>query len=141
MSARTTPSGTGDTTSPPRRYAEAPTASPAAILAHAHGSTSEVLDPAPTPVADPAPDPDPVDHGVEPATDPDAESRLESRRALRAARRQRRHVMVGCAVVIAVCLVLTVLIVGFARDRRPGSQTILPNLSIGAPDQPALAHP
>jgi hypothetical protein len=33
--------------------------------------------------------------------------------------------MLGCAVVIAICLVMTLLIVGIARDRRPGSEVVL----------------
>jgi hypothetical protein len=39
------------------------------------------------------------------------------RRALREARRQRRRLMAVCAVIIAACLAMTVLIVGMARDR------------------------
>ena len=39
------------------------------------------------------------------------------RRALREARRQRRRLMAVCAAIVAACLVMTVLIVGMARDR------------------------
>ncbi len=33
--------------------------------------------------------------------------------------------MMGCALIIAICLVLTLLIVGIARDRRPGGEVVL----------------
>lgn len=49
----------------------------------------------------------------EPAAGPDT----AGRRALREARRQRRRLMAVCALIIAACLVMTVLIVGMARDR------------------------
>jgi hypothetical protein len=52
-----------------------------------------------------------------PAVHPDPT--VAGRRALRAARRQRRRLMGVCAALVAACLVMTVLIVGMARDR-PG---------------------
>ena len=45
----------------------------------------------------------------------------EGRRALRAERQERRRLAVACAVVIAICLVVTILIVGLARNRAPGA--------------------
>lgn len=54
---------------------------------------------------------------------------VHDRRARRAARYQRRHLSVGCAVLIAVCLVITILIVGMARNRMPGPQIVVPALS------------
>jgi hypothetical protein len=36
---------------------------------------------------------------------------------------------VGCAVLIVVCLVITILIVGMARNRTPGPQIVVPALS------------
>jgi hypothetical protein len=44
---------------------------------------------------------------------------VAGRRALRTARRQRRRLLGVCAALVAACLVMTVLIVGMARDR-PG---------------------
>jgi hypothetical protein len=37
--------------------------------------------------------------------------------------------MLGCAVMIAVCVVLTVLIVSIARDRRPSSGVVLTDVA------------
>jgi hypothetical protein len=42
------------------------------------------------------------------------------RRAQRAARRTRRRLAVACGLVVAVCLVLTILIVNMARNRPTG---------------------
>jgi hypothetical protein len=47
---------------------------------------------------------------------------------------------VGCALLVAVCLVITILIVGMARSRNPGPQVVVPGLSLAAP--PAFdSHP
>jgi hypothetical protein len=74
---------------------------------------------------------------VDPAgVDPHRESRSE----LRAARRVRRRLMVACALVVAVCVLLTVLIVGLARDRSPGSSSLARTLSVGAPAPLSTAH-
>jgi hypothetical protein len=64
--------------------------------------------------ATPASDPDPVDQPS--VSEPDG-----TRRALRVARRRRRQLALLCALAIGVCLLLTVLIVGLARDRTPSS--------------------
>jgi hypothetical protein len=72
----------------------------------------------------------PTESGTATPTHPDPDEQLpgvaatepaETRRALRVARRQRRHLATLCAVVVAVCLVLTLLIVSLARDRAPGT--------------------
>ncbi len=47
-------------------------------------------------------------------------SEPDSRRAQRIARHQRRQLTVACAVLVAVCLALTILIVSLARDRGSG---------------------
>ncbi len=41
----------------------------------------------------------------------------EGRRALREARRRRRRLALVCAAVLAACLLMTVLVLGMARDR------------------------
>ena len=64
---------------------------------------------------------------------------LDDRRARRTARHRRRHLSVGCAVLITVCLVITILIVGMARNRTPGPQTVVPALSL--PPEPAGSRP
>ena len=48
----------------------------------------------------------------------------ETRSEICAAQRQRRHLMVAGATVIAVCVVLTVVVVGLARDRVAGSSPV-----------------
>jgi hypothetical protein len=63
-----------------------------------------------------------------PIREPDISAHPEPRGALRAARRHRRQVMVVCALVIAVCLVLTILIVNIARGRRPDSGVAVPDV-------------
>jgi len=68
-------------------------------------------------------DPEPVDQ----------QPRVDRRRAERAERRQRRRISVGCALLVAVCLVITILIVGMARNRNPGAQVVLPGLASAAP--------
>jgi len=89
--------------------------------------------PAPAPSAIepvPAPGPDPE----EPAGD----ARTESRSALRAARRRRRRISIVCAVLIAVCTALTLLIVAVARDRTPGPQVVIPAASFAV--SPPVDH-
>ena len=68
-------------------------------------------------------DPEPVDQ----------QPRVDRRRAERSERRQRRRISVGCALLVAVCLVITILIVGMARNRNPGAQVVLPGLASAAP--------
>ena len=48
------------------------------------------------------------------------EAPRETRREVREARRRRRHLLAACAIVVAVCLVLTILIVSMARQRPSG---------------------
>jgi hypothetical protein len=67
---------------------------------------------------------------------PEPGPRVDGRRAHRAARQQRRHLAVGCAVLIAACLVITILIVDMARSRTPGTQVIVPALAVAAPAHP-----
>jgi hypothetical protein len=55
-----------------------------------------------------------------------APPRPEERRALRAARRRRRQLAIGCAVVVAFCLGVTILIVVMAGNRTPGAQAVTP---------------
>ena len=57
----------------------------------------------------------------------------ETRRELRMARRQRRHLATLCAIVVAVCLALTLLIVNLARDRAPGTVSAQPLTVAAAP--------
>ncbi len=69
---------------------------------------------------------DPVTHeppltGFDGAAGPVGEA---GRRELRAARRQRRRLAMWCAAFVAVCLVLTVVVVGIARARPPGPQVV-----------------
>jgi len=52
-------------------------------------------------------------------------SRLADRQAVRAARRTRRNLAILCGLVVAVCLVLTILIVDMARTRTTGGQSSL----------------
>jgi hypothetical protein len=53
-------------------------------------------------------------------------SRVADRQALRAARRTRRNLAILCGLVVAVCLVLTILIVDMARNRPPGAVITMP---------------
>jgi hypothetical protein len=126
MSARTTPEGRGSTTSSPPLYPRT-SVTPAAALSLAAGTAPAPTEPAPTELEPP---------GLRPDAEPETESPAETRGALRAARRRRRHVMVGCALVVAVCLVLTLLIVNIARGRRPGSG-VVPVVALAVPTQPA----
>jgi len=134
MSARTTPDRRGSATSSPPLY-PAPPITPAAALAAAAGA-------APAPEAPPheasestAPESTALH---QPVGEPPSDSR-ETRRAMRTARRIRRQVMVGCALVIAVCLILTILIVTIARGRRPGSGVVVPGVALAARAGPAPA--
>jgi hypothetical protein len=95
------------------------------------------------PVAEPSPG------GASPATSPEAtepaaeatpsvgepDPKAEGRQALRAARRQRRRLMIGCAVVITVCLALTVAIVVMANNRAPAGPAA-PAAAASAPVAP-----
>lgn len=50
--------------------------------------------------------------------------RPAERRAWRAARRRRRQLAVGCALLVALCLGITILIVVMAGNRTPGPQVL-----------------
>jgi hypothetical protein len=131
MSVRITPSGAGSTTSPGTRYPRsAPT--PFDLTEAAIGVDIE-----PQPQAPAVEEP-----GLGAATcaaaelEPGREPPMASRSELRAARHQRRRLMVVCAVVIAVCLALTIVVVGLARNRVAGSQS-LPSVRTGRMPGPA----
>ncbi len=76
-------------------------------LATAPGSTAQPSD-AQQPQPQPQPEPQPV------------EAPRETRREVREARRRRRHLLAAWAIVVAVCLMLTILIVTMARQRPYG---------------------
>ncbi len=58
------------------------------------------------------------------ATGTTPEVPTETRSEICAAQRKRRHLMVASATVIAVCVALTVVVVGLARDRVVGSPPV-----------------
>ncbi len=78
---------------------------------------------------------------VAPAPAPAMGSRVADRKAQRAARRTRRNVTIVCGVVVAVCLILTILIVNMARTRTSASQVgVNPvAMSIGPPRPVAVS--
>jgi hypothetical protein len=53
-------------------------------------------------------------------------SRVADRKALRAARRTKRNLTILCGFVVALCLVLTILIVDMARNRPPAAEITVP---------------
>jgi hypothetical protein len=68
-----------------------------------------------------------VPESVTPTPEPTvSRSRVADRKALRAARRTRRNLAILCGLVVAVCLVLTILIVDMARTRPPGAEITVP---------------
>jgi hypothetical protein len=73
-----------------------------------------------------------------PVAPPEPVSRID-RRSQRAARRTRRNLAIVCGLVVAVCLVLTILIVNMARTRTSGADTLPRSLpsSLGRPAAPA----
>jgi hypothetical protein len=77
--------------------------------------------------------------GVDPVgQDPEAGSRVADRRALRAARRTRRNVAIVCGLVVALCLILTILIVNMARIRTSGPQVpVSPAAASIGPSRPS----
>jgi len=117
---------------------ESGSATPARVLTQTESSDETVTVPArvPTPgppnpgttqadttgVTDPA---EPVPAAVDPPAD--------GRRALRQARSQRRRTALLCAVVLIVCLALTLLIVGLARDRAAPPAAVLSFAPVPAP--------
>jgi hypothetical protein len=72
-------------------------------------------------------------------TDPVRVSRAEGRQALRAARRRRRLISIGCAVLIALCTIATVLIVDLARVRTSGLPAMAPSTRMASPS--TAVHP
>lgn len=127
MSVRITPSGAGSTTSPGTRYPRSAPI-PFDLTEAAIGVDIETPPQAPV-VEEPGP-------GSATELEPGSEPTMASRSELRAARRQRRRLMVVCAVVIAVCLALTIVVVGLARNRVAGSQS-LPSVRTGRIPGPA----
>ncbi|MGH9078607.1 MAG: hypothetical protein ACRDYE_00760 [Acidimicrobiales bacterium] len=105
------------------------------------------LDPGPPAGPEPAPDgtidpawgpvpsaPPPA--APRPAADQPAASRQtrpDDRRAQRAARRRRRRLAVWCAVLIAFCLAMTILIVVMAGNRTPGPGVVAGPAPVAAP--------
>jgi hypothetical protein len=71
--------------------------------------------------------------------DPITVSRAEGRQALRAARRRRRRISIGCAVLIALCTIATVLIVDLARVRTSGLPAMAPSARMASPS--TAGHP
>ncbi len=89
-------------------------------------------------------DPDPAG----PASAPEVAPRPPDRKSQRAARRTRRNLAIVCGLVVALCLILTILIVDMARNRTSGPLFVVSPvaLSTGLPrsvDVPSLTpnHP
>jgi hypothetical protein len=61
-----------------------------------------------------------------PYPDPDGGAPTNGRQALRAARRRRRRISIVCAVFIAGCTAITLLIVGIASSRASSPQSAAP---------------
>jgi len=57
---------------------------------------------------------------------PDGSARANGRQALRAARRRRRRISIGCAVFVAGCTAITLLIVGVASSRASSPPAVTP---------------
>lgn len=112
---------TGGSPAPPRRRAD-PFGPPPPITAappsdggdRTPDDTAQVggLATAPGPAARPS---DAEQQESEPVEAP-----RETRREVREARRRRRHLLAACAIVVAVCLMLTILVVTMARQRPSG---------------------
>lgn len=124
MTVRTT----GGSPAPPRRRAD-PFGPPPSTLRPPTDAGDGTLDETPddgSPGGPSAGAPTPAPPGPEtPAPGLDsAEDRVEvareTRKEVREARHRRRQLMVACAIVVAACLVLTILIVTMARQRPSG---------------------
>ena len=82
-----------------------------------------------------------------PYPDPDGSARANGRQALRAARRRRRRISIGCAVFIAGCTGITLLIVGIASSRSSSPPVVtaatasLPGVHVGPPALPDVRAP
>jgi Na+/proline symporter len=72
-----------------------------------------------------------------PEVGPEAGSRVADRKAQRAARRTRRTLAIVCGVVVAVCLILTILIVDMARNRTSGPLLVMSPVALSTgPSRP-----
>jgi hypothetical protein len=149
MTARMTHTRSGSPTGP---------SSPAAAVRTRPRSAPSVR-PEVTPGVAPAPTPppgsEPVSDGAigparEPVSVPPTDRRAApsrprpgDRRAQRAARRRRRRLAVWCAVLVAFCLGVTILIVVMAGNRTPGPQVVAARTPVAAPPRPQTgpAHP
>ena len=67
-------------------------------------------------------------------------SRVADRKAVREARRTRRNLAIVCGLVVAVCLVLTILIVDMARNRPPGAEIMVPVSTASALGAADVSH-
>jgi hypothetical protein len=141
MSVRMTPVESGHVAPTRRTYPEP--AGPDTIPVDIVPPTTSTPVAGPSPVgASPATSPEETE-ATEPATEAteatpgvaEADPKAEGRQALRAARRQRRRLMIGCAVVITICLALTVAIVVMAGNRSPASPAA-PAAAASAPAAP-----
>ncbi len=65
--------------------------------------------------------------GAGPYPDSDGNTRAKGRQALRAARRRRRRISIVCAVFVAGCTAITLLIVGIASSRASSPQAVTPS--------------
>ena len=128
MSVRTTPTDSGTTQSlhpyagrqtvPAGPAGAGPLDDPPAPVGDGDQLVDETAPPDAAAPPAPAAAPDPAttaDLEPEPGRDP----RIEGRRQLRAARKRRRRISIVCAVLIAVCMALTLLLVAIARAARP----------------------
>jgi hypothetical protein len=96
----------------------------------------------PTPGPGGAPDGSVGPEAVTPQPAPTgSRSRVADRKALRAARRTRRNLAILCGLVVAVCLVLTILIVDMARTRPPGAEITMPVSTASVLGAAGRSHP
>jgi hypothetical protein len=103
---------------------------------------SSTGEPDPALAADPVgPDPEPAATVSETVPQASASmSRVAERRAERAVRRTRRNVAIVCGLVVAACLILTILIVNMARIRTSGPQVVVsPAVGLVGPSRPGPA--
>jgi hypothetical protein len=69
---------------------------------------------------------------ADPCPDPEGSARANGRQALRAARRRRRRISIGCAVFVAGCTAVTLLIVGIASSRSSSPPPVAPTATAAA---------
>jgi hypothetical protein len=103
------------------------------------GQRSGEADPAPEDGGTPEGSGSPEAVAAEPV--PGSRSRVVDRRALRAERRTRRNLAILCGLVVAVCLILTILIVDMARNRPPGAGIAVPVSTPSTPSAQGAAEP